>query len=79
VGLPQWFIKAYSDPGDVVFDPFMGSGSTLIAAQIEGRVAAGTEISAGYCDVICRRFQRATGVKPILEATGQPHDFDLDE
>lgn len=73
--LPAWFIRAYSDEGDAVFDPFMGSGSTLIAADQEGRTAYGTEISPAYCDVICRRYQQATGTQPVLAATGQPHDF----
>ena len=58
--LPQWFIRAYSDPGDTVSDPFMGSGSSLIAAHQENRTAYGCEISAGYCDVICRRFEEQT-------------------
>lgn len=75
VGLPEWFIKAYSDPGDNVFDPFMGSGSTLIAAHKQDRVAYGTELSPAYVDVICARFQRTTGIAPVLEATGEAHDF----
>ena len=65
-GLPGWFIKAYTDPGDVVFDPFMGSGSTLIAAYQERRTAYGCEISPAYCDVICARFEQHTGVRPKL-------------
>jgi DNA modification methylase len=75
VGLPQWFAKAYSDPGDNVYDPFLGSGSTLIAAHLEDRIGFGMELSAGYCDVACRRFQRLTGQLPVLESTGEPHDF----
>ena len=75
VGLPEWFIKAYSDTGDNVFDPFMGSGSTLLAAHRQDRTAYGTELSPGYVDVICARFQRTTGIIPVLEATGEPHDF----
>lgn len=75
VKLPAWFIRAYSDPGDTVFDPFMGSGSTLIAAHNEGRVGYGVEISPAYCDVICRRFQEHTGIVPVLAETGEEHDF----
>jgi DNA modification methylase len=75
VALPAWFIRAYSDPGDVVFDPFMGSGTTLIAANREGRVAYGAEISPAYTDTICARYQKHTGDLPILESTGEPHDF----
>lgn len=79
VGLPEWFVKAYTDEGDTVYDPFMGSGSTLLAAHQQNRVAYGMEISPAYCDIICRRWQRHTGIKPIAEATGNEHDFDLDE
>lgn len=61
VGLPAWFMRAYTDPGDVVYDPFMGSGSTLIAAQQEGRTAFGCEISPGYCDIVIKRWFRVTG------------------
>ena len=58
VALPVFFVKAYTDPGDVVFDPFMGSGTTLIAAAQEGRRGYGCEISAQYCDVIRRRWTK---------------------
>ena len=78
VALPQWFIRAYSDPGDTVFDPFLGSGSTLIAAHQEDRTAYGCEISPGYCDVICRRFQEFAGVKPervLSDGTTEPVTF----
>jgi DNA modification methylase len=75
LALPEWFIRAYSDARDVVFDPFMGSGSTLLAAHRNDRIAYGTEISTGYCDVICRRFQQTTGIRPVLASTGEEHDF----
>jgi len=72
VGLPEFFIKAYTDPRDIVFDPFMGSGSTLIAAEKTGRCGRGKEISAIYCDVIVRRWQAFTGRQAVLESTGTP-------
>lgn len=75
VGLPAWFVRAYTDPGDAVYDPFMGSGSTLLAAHNHERVAYGCEISPGYVDVICARFQRASGIKPVRASTGEPIDF----
>jgi DNA modification methylase len=56
VGLPVFFVKAYTDHDCIVFDPFMGSGTTLIAAAQEGRRGYGCEISPGYCDVIRRRW-----------------------
>lgn len=75
IGLPAFFIAAYSDEGDIVYDPFAGSGSTLLAAHDAARIGIGVELSAGYCDVTCRRFQRLTDAKPILERTGEPVDF----
>lgn len=60
-GLPEWFIKVYSDPGDAVYDPFAGSGSVLIAADKQGRRGLMSELSANYCDVIVQRWQNYTG------------------
>lgn len=59
-GLPTFFLKAYSDEGDIVFDPFLGSGTTLVAAEQLGRRCFGMEISPGYCDVIVQRWERLT-------------------
>ena len=63
VGLPEFFVKAYTDDGDAVFDPFMGSGSTLIAAEQQHRKCYGMELSPAYCDVIVKRWQDFTGKK----------------
>lgn len=63
VALPTFFVRAFSDPGDLVFDPFMGSGTTLVAAEREGRVAFGTEISPAYTQVVIERWQNLTGKK----------------
>jgi DNA modification methylase len=62
-------------PGGLVYEPFGGSGSTLIAAHQTWRRARVMELDLAYCDVICRRFQEHTGVKPVLAASGEPHDF----
>ena len=56
VALPSFFVRAFSDPGDLIVDPFIGSGTTMIAAAEHGRLAAGFEISPRYCDVIRRRW-----------------------
>jgi DNA modification methylase len=53
-------IENNSQPGDAVYDPFVGSGTTLIAAEITGRKALGLEIDTGYCDVIINRWQDLT-------------------
>lgn len=65
VGLPAWFARAYSDPGDTLFDPFTGSGSSLLAAQQTGRIGFGCELSPAYVDMTCLRFERATGLVPV--------------
>ena len=68
VGLPEFFIKAFSNPGDAVYDPFMGSGTTMIAAEKNGRHAYGIEISPKYCDVILARWEKFTGLKAVRDA-----------
>ena len=65
VGLPEFFMNAYTDRGDAVLDPFMGSGSTLIAAEKTNRRGFGIEMSPAYCDVIVRRWELATGRKAV--------------
>jgi site-specific DNA-methyltransferase (cytosine-N4-specific) len=69
--LIEFFVKAYSDPGDVIFDPFLGSGTTIAAAHVLGRVGCGVEISPAYCDVILRRIEHLAGVEPVLAETGE--------
>jgi len=56
-------------------EPFGGSGSTLVAAHQTGRTAYLMELDPHYCDVICKRFQRLTGITPIAEATSKPQTF----
>jgi DNA modification methylase len=70
--IPEFFIKAFSDPDDLVFDPFTGSGTSLVAAAQLDRVGHGVEISPAYCDVILRRLQEALNLTPVHAATGQP-------
>jgi len=52
--------------GELVLDPFLGSGSTLIAAENTGRVCCGVELDPLYVDVIIRRYEASTGTAAIL-------------
>ncbi len=62
--------------GDIVLDPFLGSGSTLIAADKAGRVCRGVELDPLYVDVIIRRYEVATGEAAVLVETGETfHDL----
>jgi DNA modification methylase len=75
VALPQFVIEAYSDEGDLVFEPFGGSGTTMLAAQRTGRICRTVEIAPEYVDVAVRRFQQNhPDVSVTLLATGQSFD-----
>jgi DNA modification methylase len=58
--------------GDIVLDTFLGSGSTLMAAQETGRICCGVELDPLYVDVAIRRWQNATGREAVLTETGEP-------
>ena len=60
-----------SNKGDIVLDPFLGSGSTLMAADSIGRRCFGLELDPLYVDVAIRRYQQATGKAVVLEQTGE--------
>ena len=57
--LPLHFIRLTTEPGGVVLDPFMGSGTTLRAAKDLGRKAIGIEIEERYCEIAARRCQQS--------------------
>ena len=67
VALPARAIKNSSHSADIVLDLFVGSGSTLIAAEQLGRTCYGMELSPQYCDVIVERWQNLTGEKAKRE------------
>lgn len=56
-----------SQRGDIVIDPFLGSGTTIIAAERVGRIGYGMELDPIYCDAIVRRFEALTGQEATLE------------
>jgi len=57
--------------GQAVYDPFLGSGTSVIAAETTGRVCFGLELSPAYVDVIVERWQGFTGKQAVLEADGR--------
>jgi DNA modification methylase len=59
--------------GELVYDPFLGSGTTLAAAQLTERVCYGLELNPKYADVIVTRGQSLSGEKATLEGDG--HTF----
>ena len=65
-------MKLFSFAGDTIFDPFLGSGTTLITAMEHQRNAIGLELEANYCDLIVNRVYKECRVKlqksPPLEA-----------
>ena len=60
-----------SERGDRVYEPFCGSGTTLIAAETVGRGCLAMELDPAYCDVIVRRWQEFTGKAAALDGDGR--------
>jgi DNA modification methylase len=64
-------IRDLTNRGDIVLDPFLGSGTTLIATEQTNRVCRGVEIDPLYVDLIVRNYERETKKEAILAATGE--------
>lgn len=75
VDLIQHMLENSCRPGGIVFDPFAGSGSTLVAAHGLGMRSRVVELDPKYADVICRRFEELTGITPIREADKEAVSF----
>jgi DNA modification methylase len=63
-------IENNSSPGQAVYEPFSGSGTTLIAAEMSGRACHAVELSPAYVDVAVLRWQAFTGQEARLEGSG---------
>lgn len=63
VALPENYILAASEKSSLISDPFLGSGSTLIACEKTGRKCMGIELDPHYCDVIIQRWEKYSGKK----------------
>ncbi len=70
VDLVSEMLTAFSDPDDLVFEPFCGSGTQLISAQKNGRSCFGMELAPEYADVAVKRWQNFTGQSATLEGDG---------
>jgi site-specific DNA-methyltransferase (adenine-specific) len=71
VALFEYQLLNNTKGGDIVLDSFGGSGTTMIAAEKNGRVSRLMELDPKYCDVIIKRWQDFTGKTATLEETGQ--------
>ncbi|GLS79485.1 methyltransferase [Paracoccus marinus] len=60
-----------SSPGQAIYEPFMGSGTTMIAAETTGRTCLGIELNPAYVDVAVERWQNLTGGAAVLEGDGR--------
>lgn len=67
--LPQWFIDLFTDPGDTVLDPFVGSGTTLKAAVDSGRAAVGIDRSTEFAELARQQLRPVQGVLMEERAT----------
>lgn len=76
VALFEYQLLNNTKGGDKVLDSFGGSGTTMIAAEKNGRIACLMELDPRYCDVIVNRWQQFTGKTATLEATGEPFPAD---
>jgi len=64
-------IENNSSPGQAVYEPFCGSGTTIIAAAMTGRSCHAVELSPAYVDVAVLRWQAFTGAEATLEGDGR--------
>ena len=61
VALVEAVLTAFSDPGNLIYEPFCGSGTQIVAAERAGRRCFAMELDPVYCDVAVRRWEMATG------------------
>ncbi len=65
LSLPSWFIKLFTKEGDLILDPFLGSGTTSISASLLNRNSVGIEILPEYYNIAIERFSNETGKKDL--------------
>ena len=75
VALSTFALEAYADAGDICFEPFSGSGTTLVAGQQTGRRVRAVELAPVYVDVALRRWRLLfPGIEPLLAGDGRSYD-----
>lgn len=74
--LPKWFIRLFTEPGDVVLDPFIGSGTTARAAKALGRRYIGIEISPDYCQLARQSLASVVSPSANFSVNGHVEDHD---
>ena len=67
-------ILNHTKRGELVYDPFLGSGTTLAQAEVTERVCCGLELDPKYADVVVQRWQQLSGQKATLESDGRTFD-----
>lgn len=65
-----WLLERTSEPGGIIYEPFSGSGTTLVASELTGRICHAIELSPAYVDVAVKRWQDATGKLATHAQTG---------
>ena len=79
VNLFAYLIENSTKSGDIVLDPFLGSGTSIIAAEKLGRACCGVELDPHYCDIIVSRFVmwcRENGRVPLVIRNGRSYDVE---
>jgi DNA modification methylase len=71
VAFAMRMMTPFTDPGDLIYEPFAGSGTVMIAAESTGRFCYGIEIAPQYADISVRRWERFTGRQAVLDRDGR--------
>jgi DNA modification methylase len=79
VDLMRHPILNHTKRGELVYEPFMGSGTTLAAAEMTDRVCYGLELDPKYVDVVVQRWQTLSGKQAILDGDGRTFEAVAEE
>jgi DNA modification methylase len=74
VGLIRRMVEYHTEPGEVVYEPFAGSGTCLVACELSGRRCSALELAPAYCDAAVSRWERLTGKMAVRVPAGAEVD-----